>query len=201
MNGQPFSLDAITVKSPCSVPWETMKGDDRSRHCDLCKLNVFNLSEMTPEEAEKLILTTEGRVCIQIYRRADGTVVTKDCTPIRARRARRMFAYAVGCALLLTTQALAFAANVTNRRSTARARQNPHADASCGAKDKILAKRDIEKLRATTLYAKSDSVKSAVDWVDNTLYPKPTPGPTPSSYPYAVLGIVQVGVCIDSLER
>ena len=72
-------LNNIRIASPCSADWNQMVGDNRQRHCGDCKLNVYNLSGMTRSEAEDLILNSEGRVCMRIYRRADGTVLTKDC--------------------------------------------------------------------------------------------------------------------------
>jgi hypothetical protein len=69
----------ITIASPCPANWEAMTGDARVRFCGQCKLNVYNLSEMTENDAEKLIVEHEGRLCVRLYRRADGTVLTKDC--------------------------------------------------------------------------------------------------------------------------
>jgi hypothetical protein len=72
-------LDNLKVASPCPANWNEMIGDARRRHCSECKLNVYNLSEMTRREAEDFIINAEGRVCVKFYRRADGTVLTKDC--------------------------------------------------------------------------------------------------------------------------
>lgn len=72
-------LNNLKIASPCSADWNQMVGDNRQRHCGDCKLNVYNLAGMTGREAEDLILHSEGRVCMRIYRRADGTVITKDC--------------------------------------------------------------------------------------------------------------------------
>jgi hypothetical protein len=82
------SLDRIRIASPCPVSWERMTGDDRVRFCDECKLQVYNIGEMTRAEAEALIAKTEGRLCARIYRRADGTVITRDC-PVGLRAIRR----------------------------------------------------------------------------------------------------------------
>jgi hypothetical protein len=57
-----------------------MSGDDQSCFCGRCAQFVYNLSEMTREEAEALIMESEGKTCIRFYRRADGTMLTKDCT-------------------------------------------------------------------------------------------------------------------------
>jgi hypothetical protein len=79
MAKQTFDIDKLRVASPCSVGWDAMTGDERARHCDLCQLNVYNISEMTRAEAENLITSRESRLCIRLYKRADGTVLTKDC--------------------------------------------------------------------------------------------------------------------------
>jgi len=72
-------LDNIRVASPCSANWDEMFGDDRKRFCGDCKLNVYNLSGMTRRQAESLIISSEGRLCVRFFRRADGTVLTKNC--------------------------------------------------------------------------------------------------------------------------
>jgi hypothetical protein len=81
-------LKHAKVASPCSADWESMIGDARRRFCGQCELNVYNLSEMSRREAEDLINRAEGRLCVRFYRRADGTVLTKDC-PIGLRAMRR----------------------------------------------------------------------------------------------------------------
>jgi hypothetical protein len=72
-------LDNVQVAKPCSADWGKMPGDARVRHCCECQLGVYNLSEMTRPEAEAFLRKATGRVCIRIYRRADGTVITRDC--------------------------------------------------------------------------------------------------------------------------
>jgi hypothetical protein len=87
-----------------------MEGDERARFCRECGLNVYNLSEMTRAEAESLVARTEGRLCARFYRRADGTVLTKDCpTGLRAARLRvsraGVAAFAAVLSLLTVAQA------------------------------------------------------------------------------------------------
>jgi hypothetical protein len=72
-------LDNIKVASPCPANWDEMLGDERKRYCGQCSLNVYNLSGMTRREAESLLQQSEGRLCVRYFRRADGTVLTKDC--------------------------------------------------------------------------------------------------------------------------
>ena len=72
-------LNNIRIASPCSADWNAMFGTDRKRFCGDCKLNVYNLSDMSRDEAERLILNSEGRLCVRFFRRADGTILTKNC--------------------------------------------------------------------------------------------------------------------------
>jgi len=72
-------LRDLRIASPCHVDWDQMTGDERSRFCSACSLHVYNLSEMTGSEIRELIVRTEGRLCGRLYRRADGTLITRDC--------------------------------------------------------------------------------------------------------------------------
>jgi hypothetical protein len=79
MNKFTNPLSNIKIASPCSQDWNEMIGTDRKRFCGECKLNVYNLSGMSEQEAENLLMNSEGRLCVRFYRRADGSVLTKDC--------------------------------------------------------------------------------------------------------------------------
>lgn len=81
-------LDDVRIASPCSANWDQMTGSETVRFCDACSLNVYNLSTMTASEAAALVARTEGRVCVRLYRRADGTTITRDC-PVGLRAAVR----------------------------------------------------------------------------------------------------------------
>jgi len=67
------------IASPCSADWNKMKGDDRVRLCEDCKLHVYNFSAMTPPEIEALMSQREGRLCARLYQRTDGTTLTRNC--------------------------------------------------------------------------------------------------------------------------
>jgi hypothetical protein len=93
-------LDNLRVATPCSASWDRMVGDDRVRHCHDCNKNVFELSGMTRDEAEALLVATNGNVCVRYYQRADGTILTADCAVgVSKRRKRRLIA--AGAAALL----------------------------------------------------------------------------------------------------
>jgi hypothetical protein len=74
-------LDHVKIGAPCSADWDQMFSfeNNRVRFCSQCNLNVYNLSGMRKEEAEALIIKTEGRLCVRFYRRADGTILTQNC--------------------------------------------------------------------------------------------------------------------------
>jgi hypothetical protein len=110
-----LDLDDVRVASPCSASWDDMIGDDRVRFCQLCTKNVYNLSALSREDAEALLRADQERegprgegMCIRLYRRADGTVLTADC-PDGARRKKRRLALfgAVGGGLMAAGAAAA----------------------------------------------------------------------------------------------
>jgi len=104
-------LPEIRIASPCSVPWEQMSGDNRTRHCSQCNLDVYNFSDMTSLEVEQLIAASVGqRLCGRLYRRPDGTILTRDCpvglrTRIRRVSLRLTAALAAAMSLVFTGQA------------------------------------------------------------------------------------------------
>lgn len=89
-------LNNIRIASPCKANWDEMYGNDRKRFCGECKLNVYDLSGMSRQEAEDLLEKTEGRLCVRFYRRADGSVITQNC-PVgwaKVKQRARVFATA-----------------------------------------------------------------------------------------------------------
>jgi hypothetical protein len=86
-----IDLDRVRIASPCKANWNEMSGDERSRHCRECKLNVYNVAGLTKKEAEALLEKAAAgqRVCLRLSRRADGTIITKDC-PAGVKLARRL---------------------------------------------------------------------------------------------------------------
>lgn len=81
-------LERVRIAAPCQAEWKEMHGNERVRFCDKCSLNVYNLSAMTKREAERLVLTAEGRLCVRFYRRADGTIITRNC-PVGVQALKR----------------------------------------------------------------------------------------------------------------
>ena len=92
-------LTNLFPRPESKAEWDRYRlSDEQVRFCERCRQNVYNLSEMTAAEAVRLIEAKEGRLCIQLFRRRDGTVLTADC-PVGWRwaffkRLRRRMAWA-----------------------------------------------------------------------------------------------------------
>lgn len=96
-------LANVRIASPCSARWGHMVGDERARFCSECSKHVYNLSSMTAEAAAALIREKEGQLCARFYQRADGTVLTADCSVGAARgwgRIRSMFTAGATAAIM-----------------------------------------------------------------------------------------------------
>ncbi len=111
-------LADIKVASPCHASWDTMKGDERARFCGLCRKNVYNLSEMTRQEAENLLQEKEGKLCVRYYQRSDGTVLTKNCPVGVAVVRRALLTRAVSASALLVTVVALFGKNLSDSFSS-----------------------------------------------------------------------------------
>jgi hypothetical protein len=118
-----IDINKMRVASPCSVGWETMSGDERARHCQNCKLNVYNIAGLTNREVTDLFETREGRICIRLMKRSDGTVITKDCpVGLRAHQKRiaRTATAAFGALLTLFGSGMAQRAGDTETKKPTR---------------------------------------------------------------------------------
>ncbi len=132
-------LNNLRVASPCDASWDEMRGSDKVRHCNQCRLNVYNLSAMSRGEAEQTIIEHEGRLCVRYFQREDGTVLTKDC-PVGFAAVRRRFlqicASAAACALAgLCLRGLTEGYSETTGRlaSNSDGFRSPQGDASIGS--------------------------------------------------------------------
>jgi hypothetical protein len=100
-------LEDVRIASPCNMSWDEMKGDEKSRFCGKCEKKVYNLSAMTREEAEQFMATRTAEVCVRLYKRADGTVMTSDCpVGVRRKRVRRAAIALAGTSVLAAAAAL-----------------------------------------------------------------------------------------------
>lgn len=151
-----WSLNLIEIPKPCEVPWDSMKGNDRIRFCDQCSKNVYNISDMSESQAMKLLIDSEGKVCISMLKRADGTIVSDNCPPILrpVRNSYRKLAAVISAAIALAcSHASAFAADAKKNDKGASQANAAKKDAAC-EKVKAPAKADGGTCGGDTLILK-----------------------------------------------
>lgn len=102
-------MQTAEIAAPCTASWDEMTGDEKTRLCAQCNLNVHNALAMTDEEVLRAIMqVAAGRqVCMRIYKRGDGTFLTKDC-PVGLRKrlalsARKAAAWLAGGVSMLVS--------------------------------------------------------------------------------------------------
>jgi hypothetical protein len=84
------SLDVIQVGKACDADWARMPGDRTRRFCAHCGKFVHNLSEVSADEAERLVCESAGKLCIRLTREAStGRVITLDYAPAPKTSRRR----------------------------------------------------------------------------------------------------------------
>jgi len=60
-----------------------MDGDERERLCRQCSKKVYNISDLSKKDAERLLRVNEGRkMCYTFFVRQDGTIKTDNCPAI-----------------------------------------------------------------------------------------------------------------------
>ncbi len=100
-------FDRIRIAKPCNSNWDLMAGDGRKRHCSNCSKDVYNVQGLARAEALALITAGEGAVCMRLYRRPDGTILTADCGGARAAVGRsRLKVVAAAAAAVLSVVGL-----------------------------------------------------------------------------------------------
>src|SRR5256885_4569192 len=108
------SFDRMIIPAPCPADWDSMIGNDEVRFCGHCNLHVTNLSNMTRQEAMRLVARSEGRLCVRFVKRDDGGVLSKRTLPKLHHIARRVSRMAAGA--FTATLSLSSAAAQTDSR-------------------------------------------------------------------------------------
>ena len=106
------------IASPCSADWNEMTGDERVRFCGSCEKNVYNLTDLPTVDAESIILAHEGNLCVRLYQRADGTLISEDCPRGLAaarRKLRRGLAAVIGMFAVLLTSTILHGVSTSQR--------------------------------------------------------------------------------------
>ncbi len=93
-------LDRIRLAFSCDESWDRMRGDQRARFCERCQKTVYNLSEMTADEAQATLCGPGSPPCVRYARMADGRVRTTDRVFPRVALTAGLAAAAYGAAWL-----------------------------------------------------------------------------------------------------
>ncbi len=70
-------LNDISIASPCSADWNSMRGNDQVRFCEHCNLNVHDLSAMSRMRAERLVSRSNGRLCVRFISDSAGLLMSQ----------------------------------------------------------------------------------------------------------------------------
>ncbi len=66
----------LPIARPCTESFAAMPGDDKTRFCDKCEKNVYDLSARTEDEARALFREHRGRrTCVRFAKDASGNVL------------------------------------------------------------------------------------------------------------------------------
>ncbi|MFK7989500.1 MAG: hypothetical protein AB8I08_26020 [Sandaracinaceae bacterium] len=93
-------VDRIRIAAPCPADWASMAGGERVRRCGSCDKNVYSLDGLSAVEVAALMREHEGSLCVRLFRRRDGTVLTADCAVGHRRRKRRLRVLSVAAATM-----------------------------------------------------------------------------------------------------
>lgn len=74
-----LALKEIKIASPCHVTLDKMEDRGKCFYCNDCKLNVYHFSNLNSAEIAILLNENNEKLCIGMFKREDGTVITKDC--------------------------------------------------------------------------------------------------------------------------
>lgn len=108
-------LAHVRIAAPCPVAWRDMQGDEKQRLCGQCNQQVHNLAGLTSAEVVALLRRPGERPCTQVFRRLDGTLLTKDCPStwsVAVSRAVSRIGPVTGVVTLALVVVVAFTATV-----------------------------------------------------------------------------------------
>ena len=131
------SLPQVVIPVPCHVDWNAMTpidSDGRARFCESCERPVYDSASMTRDDLIDLIARHEGRQlpCLQLHRRPDGTIVTRDCFAPFLRAGRALWLKTGVLAVAFWAWALGFREVARERFAAARAPWHPEVTISRG---------------------------------------------------------------------
>lgn len=90
------------VPKPCLEDWDKLTPEARGHFCTVCETKVWNLSDLTKEEAEAFLRERAGEdLCVSYREDDDGRVLHREPAVVPAARLVRRFPAAAGLSLAL----------------------------------------------------------------------------------------------------
>ena len=56
----------LQIEKPCLTNWDAMKPNTLGRHCDHCAKQVYDATNLTPEEIFKIFIEQKGNACMRV---------------------------------------------------------------------------------------------------------------------------------------
>ena len=56
----------LQIEKPCLAHWDAMKPNTLGRHCDHCAKQVYDATNLTPEEIFKIFIEQKGNACMRV---------------------------------------------------------------------------------------------------------------------------------------
>ncbi len=56
----------LTIEKPCLASWDAMKPNTLGRHCDHCAKQVYDATNLTPEEIFEIFIEQKGNACMRV---------------------------------------------------------------------------------------------------------------------------------------
>ena len=66
----------VSIPKPCHANWNSMTKEEQSRFCSLCKASVYNIADLTEQEAETVL--SKNDVCARISHNHEGHIQTRN---------------------------------------------------------------------------------------------------------------------------
>jgi hypothetical protein len=173
MPNRSYILDDIQIPRPCTSDWDSMIGNDQVRFCEHCNLSVHDVSAMTRKQAEMLVFSANGKLCLRYYRNSDGEVVTADNPPEFYKLTRRVSRFAAGTFMIAFGFSSVLAAEQSSKALNQKAISSFHTDSSEIENLSVLQKslagviKDINGsvIVGATVLLKKDSADKGVETV------------------------------------
>lgn len=106
----------FSIEKPCLAHWDAMKPNTLGRHCDLCAKQVYDATNLTPEEIFKIFIEQKGNACMRVPSNLleESFVISMPEKKFSVKNIYRNIALFVGMQMLFFQQIKAQITQLTN---------------------------------------------------------------------------------------